>query len=165
MASTGAVDIFMVYQFLKRLATPFTNWDAYKLGVIDKDGKILIPKNKRDFKQNQSLKVFDVMILKLKRLLGKVPLGKSKIGSYAAALWLIREYDETKSEEQVLNEDVDYLKYVHDIRNERFEKFRQFIEDAPANATGAAVVGTGDTGISWMTKKKQRKLVRRQSVS
>lgn len=165
MASTGAVDIFMVYQFLKRLATPFTNWDAYKLGVIDKDGKILIPKNKRDFKQNQSLKVFDVMILKLKRLLGKVPLGKSKIASYAAALWLIREYDETKSEEQVLNEDVDYLKYVHDIRNERFEKFRQFIEDAPANATGAAVVGTGDTGISWMTKKKQRKLVRRQSVS
>jgi len=165
MASTGAVDIFMVYQFLKRLATPFTNWDAYKLGVIDKDGKILIPKNKRDFKQNQSLKIFDVMILKLKRLLGKVPLGKSKIASYAAALWLIREYDETKSEEQVLNEDVDYLKYVHDIRNERFEKFRQFIEDAPANATGAAVVGTGDTGISWMTKKKQRKLVRRQSVS
>lgn len=165
MASTGAVDIFMVYQFLKRLAMPFTNWDAYKLGVIDKDGKILIPKNKRDFKQNQSLKVFDVMILKLKRLLGKVPLGKSKIASYAAALWLIREYDETKSEEQVLNEDVDYLKYVHDIRNERFEKFRQFIEDAPANATGAAVVGTGDTGISWMTKKKQRKLVRRQSVS
>ena len=66
MASTGAVDIFMVYQFLKRLAMPFTRWDAYKQGVIDKDGKILIPKNKRDFKQNQSLKVFDVMILKLK---------------------------------------------------------------------------------------------------
>ena len=165
MASTGAVDIFMVYQFLKRLAMPFTRWDAYKQGVIDKDGKILIPKNKRDFKQNQSLKVFDVMILKLKRLLGKVPLGKSKIASYAAALWLIREYDETKSEEQVLKEDVDFLKYMHDIRNERFEKFRQFIEDAPTNATGAAVVGTGDTGVSWMTKKKQRKLVRRQSVS
>tara|TARA_B100001778_G_scaffold52674_1_gene39815 strand:+ start:1392 stop:1889 length:498 start_codon:yes stop_codon:yes gene_type:complete len=165
MASTGAVDIFMVYQFLKRLAMPFTRWDAYKQGVIDKDGNILIPKNKRDFKQNQSLKVFDVMILKLKRLLGKVPLGKSKIASYAAALWLIREYDETKSEEQVLSEDVNYLKYVHELRNERFMKFRQFIEDAPTNATGAAVVGTGDTGVSWMTKKKQRKLVRRQSVS
>ena len=165
MASTGAVDIFMVYQFLKRLAMPFTRWDAYKQGVIDKDGNILIPKNKRDFKQNQSLKVFDVMILKLKRLLGTVPLGKSKIASYAAALWLIREYDETKSEEQVLSEDVNYLKYVHELRNERFMKFRQFIEDAPTNATGAAVVGTGDTGVSWMTKKKQRKLVRRQSVS
>ena len=139
--------------------------DANLTSIKDKDGNILIPKNKRDFKQNQSLKVFDVMILKLKRLLGKVPLGKSKIASYAAALWLIREYDETKSEEQVLSEDVNYLKYVHELRNERFMKFRQFIEDAPTNATGAAVVGTGDTGVSWMTKKKQRKLVRRQSVS
>ena len=165
MASTGAVDIFMVYQFLKRLATPFERWEAYKTGVIDRDGKIITPKNKRDFKQKQSLNVFDVMILKLKRLIGKVPMGKSKIASYAAALWLIREYDETKSEDQILSENVDYMKYIHDIRNERFEKFRQFIEDAPTNATGAAVVGTGDTGVSWMTKKKQRKLVRRQSVS
>lgn len=165
MASTGAVDIFMIYQFLKRLATPFERWEAYKTGVIDRDGKIITPKNKRDFKQKQSLKVFDVMILKLKRLIGKVPMGKSKIASYAAALWLIREYDETKSEDQILNENVDYMKYIHDIRNERFEKFRQFIEDAPTNATGAAVVGTGDTGVSWMTKKKQRKLVRRYSVS
>lgn len=163
--ASSAVDIFMVYQFLKRLALPYEKWDAYKTGVIDRQGNIITPKNKRDTKQQQSFKVFDVMIWKLKRLLNKIPLGKSKIASYAAALWLIREYDETKSEEQVLNEDVDYLKYVHDIRNERFEKFRQFIEDAPTNATGAAVVGTGDTGVSWMTKKKQRKLVRRQSVS
>jgi|TARA_R100000084_G_scaffold87501_1_gene41842 hypothetical protein len=163
--ASSAVDIFMVYQFLKRLALPYDKWDAYKTGVIDKDGNIITPKNKRDFQQKQSFKTFDIMIWKLKRLLNKIPMGKSKIASYAAALWLIREYDETKSEEQVLKEDVDFLKYMHDIRNERFEKFRQFIEDAPTNATGAAVVGTGDTGVSWMTKKKQRKLVRRQSVS
>ena len=92
-------------------------------------------------------------------------MGKSRIASYAAALWLIREYDESKSEEQILTENVDYLAYINDIRNERFIKFRQFIEDAPTNATGAAVVGTGDTGISWMTKRKQKKMVRRQRVS
>ena len=165
MASTGVVDIFLVYQFLLRLATPFEKWEAFKTGVIDKEGKIIVGKRDRDFRQKQSLKVFDVMILKLKRLIGKVPMGKSRIASYAAALWLIREYDESKSEEQILTEDVDYLTYVNTIRNERFVKFRQFIEDAPTNATGAAVVGTGDTGVSWMTKKKQRKLVRRQSVS
>jgi hypothetical protein len=27
------------------------------------------------------------------------------------------------------------------------------------------VVGTGDSGVSWLTKKKQRKLVRRQGIS
>ena len=36
MATTGAVDIFLVYQFLKRLAMPFERWEAYKTGVIEK---------------------------------------------------------------------------------------------------------------------------------
>ena len=39
MASTGVVDIFLVYQFLRRLATPFEKWEAFKTGVIDKEGK------------------------------------------------------------------------------------------------------------------------------
>jgi hypothetical protein len=59
MAKTSAVDIFVVYQFIKRLATPFNKWNAYKSGVIDQRGNIKIPKNKRDRAQNQSFQVFD----------------------------------------------------------------------------------------------------------
>ena len=44
MARTGVIDIYLVYQFLRRLATPFEKWDAYKTGVIDKEGKILVDK-------------------------------------------------------------------------------------------------------------------------
>jgi len=36
------VDLFLVYQFMKRLITPFEKWPAFKLGIIDKDGKVLI---------------------------------------------------------------------------------------------------------------------------
>ena len=159
MASTGVVDIYLVYQFLRRLATPFTKWEAFKTGVIDKEGKVLIPKNKRSPEQQRSFKVFDVMILKLKRLLGKIPGGKSRIASYAAALWLIREYDESKSEEQILSEDVDYLKYIQYVRNERFSRFRKMIEDAPANAMSGGGVATFDP-ILFKSKKnvKKRKL-------
>ena len=159
MASTGVVDIYLVYQFLRRLATPFTKWEAFKTGVIDKEGKVLIPKNKRTPEQQRSFKVFDVMILKLKRLLGKIPGGKSRIASYAAALWLIREYDESKSEEQILSEDVDYLKYIQYVRNERFSRFRKMIEDAPANAMSGGGVATFDP-ILFKSKKnvKKRKL-------
>jgi hypothetical protein len=33
-----AVDLFVTYRFLKLLTTPFDNTDAFKLGIIDKDG-------------------------------------------------------------------------------------------------------------------------------
>ena len=36
-----AVDIFLVYQFIKRLATPFNETKAFELGLIDEKGKKL----------------------------------------------------------------------------------------------------------------------------
>ena len=42
------VDLFMVYNFVKRLATPFEEWEAYKLGIIDEDGHIQITDRKKD---------------------------------------------------------------------------------------------------------------------
>ena len=99
--ATGVVDIFMVSQFLKRLATPFEKWDAFKEGIIDKEGNILKKKHQRGtLPEKAAFKIFDLMILKLKKLLGKVPLGKTKLASYAAALWLIKENWEDKTEEQ-----------------------------------------------------------------
>ena len=35
------VDMYLVYQFLKRITTPFEKWPAYHLGIIDKNGKVL----------------------------------------------------------------------------------------------------------------------------
>ena len=33
-----AIDLFVTYRFLKLLTTPFEKQDAFKLGIIDKDG-------------------------------------------------------------------------------------------------------------------------------
>ena len=68
MARTSAVDMFVVYQFIRRLATPFKKWEGYKTGVIDDKGNILVKPKDRTPAQNRSFKVFDVMILKLKKL-------------------------------------------------------------------------------------------------
>lgn len=100
------VDLFLVYQFIRRLATPFEKWDAYKEGIIDKDGKVLI--KSKDFKtkkQRAAWRIFDRMIANLKKLLAKVPGGSSKLASYAAALFLIREY-KAFTDESILTEDV-----------------------------------------------------------
>ena len=85
------VDLFLVYSFIKRLVTPFEKWEAYKEGIIDEKGNILI--KRKEFSKNAQKKAFcnfDQMILNLKKLLGKLPGGQTKLASYASALWLIR---------------------------------------------------------------------------
>ena len=100
------VDLFLVYQFIRRLATPFEKWDAYKEGIIDKNGKVLIKsKNFTTKKQRAAWRIFDRMIANLKKLLAKVPGGSSKLASYAAALFLIKEY-KAFTDESMLNEDI-----------------------------------------------------------
>ncbi len=101
------VDLFMVYQFIRRLATPFEKWPAYKEGIIDKDGKVLIKsKDLNTKKQRAAWRIFDRMIANLKKLLAKVPGGSSKLASYAAALFLIREYKAFTDDDMFLNEDM-----------------------------------------------------------
>lgn len=100
------VDLYLVYSFIKRLAMPFKKWDAYKLGIIDDKGNIL--KKRKEFTTPQERKafgVFDLMILKLKKLLAKVPGGSTRIASYAAALYLIKEWNHF-SDSSMLNESV-----------------------------------------------------------
>ena len=98
MAQKGIVDLFLIYQFIKRLVTPFDQWDAYKAGVIDKDGRVIIPKNGRTQDQqnliNNNWSYYDRLLANLKKLLAKVPGGKTRLASYAAALLLLREEDE-----------------------------------------------------------------------
>ena len=116
----------------------------------------LFKKNNRNQKQKQTLKIFDVMILRLKRLLGKIPGGKTRLASYAAALWLIKEDWQSRSEEQLLSEgitdlDVDFLNYMREARNKKFQEFIAQIsnEEAPANAAGGGnVAGLGVNGPS-----------------
>ncbi len=144
--SSGIFDSVLVYQFLKRLVTPFEKFPAYKTGVIDKNGKVIVPKNKRTQEQRNSFKIFDNMILKMKKLLAKIPGGKSKLASYAAALWFVREHQQW-DEDRLLNEEIDL--------SEDLVLAAQYLgEDAPANATGSAVVGTGDNPVHWKNNKK-----------
>ena len=155
------VDLFLVYQFIKRLATPFEQWDAYKLGIIDKDGNIL--KKRKDLLKVEERKAwgnFDIMISKLKKLLEKVPGGKSRLASYAAALWLIKEGKEQDAD--MLTEDAMEDK-LNEYMNIVFEN-KVFDEDAPVNAAGSGAVagiGVGPDGEPGVSKKRQKEYVKK----
>ena len=90
LLSRGA-DLIYTYRFLKLLVTPFKETKAYELGLIDEDGK-RIKSQRRDTPERKSaFTLFHRLVFNIKRLLEKVPGGKSRIASYAAALFLLRE--------------------------------------------------------------------------
>ena len=85
------VDMLVAYKFIKILTTDFEDTDAFRLGVIDKDGNIL--KKRKDLRGDErtSYTIFHTLIWNLKKLMMKVPGLKSKLGSYASALFLLKE--------------------------------------------------------------------------
>ena len=47
-----AVDLFVTYRFIKLLTTPFEKTEAFKLGIIDKDGNRIKKKNQQNQQMN-----------------------------------------------------------------------------------------------------------------
>lgn len=85
------VDIYIVYQIVKRLATPFTSTPAFKLGIIDQEGNVLRPMKSLNSSERSAWTWLDVFLNNIKRLLVKLPGGRSRFFTYAAAYFLLRE--------------------------------------------------------------------------
>ena len=88
----GMVDAFIAYKFIKILVVPFKETDAFKLGIIDEKGKIL--KKRKELKTGEEKKAYTIihtLVWKIKRILEKIMIGKSRLGSLAAAMWFLKE--------------------------------------------------------------------------
>ena len=161
------VDLFLVFNFIKRLVTPFEKWEAYKEGIIDEKGDILI--KRKDFVKNSqksAFGIFDQMILNMKKLLGKLPGGQTKLASYASALWLIREQQRIEATnyltEESVEEDLEIALERFLSENETLiaEAAKREIDEEPANAVGGgniAGLGIGPDGEPGVSKKYQKK--------
>lgn len=143
------IDLFFLYMFIKRLVTPFNKWKAFEEGIIDEKGNIIKSADERNrtVKGREAFTKFDLMVLKLKKLLAKVPGGQTRLATYAAALWLIKEHKDPDA--PILNEEatlesinsyIDYIKENQDV-NLKFEEF--FAEDGTMSAGGGQVAGIG----------------------
>ena len=102
---TGAASLYFIYKFLRILTTPWEETDAFKHGIVDENGKILKKSNKLKGKeQKESYTMMHRMVWKIKRLMEKVPFGKSRLASYAAAMWLIKEEHSFNGTDEELQE-------------------------------------------------------------
>lgn len=90
--ATRVGDLFYTFRFIKLLVTKWEETDAYKLGLIDDNGKRIKSKKLNTTEEKAAYTPFHRLVYNLKKLLEKIPGGSTKLASYAAALFLIKEH-------------------------------------------------------------------------
>ena len=87
-----AADLTYTFRFIRMMVMDQKSWDAYKLGIIDENGKRLRDVKLDDDQKKSAYTPFVRLAANIKRLVSKVPGGGSKLGSFASALFLIKEH-------------------------------------------------------------------------
>ena len=121
-----AIDLFVTYRFIKLLVTPFDKTPAFKLGIIDKDGARVMEKTVARGMQPTQLKsdeeksaytILHKLVFNIKKIFGKVPGLRTKLGTYAAALFLLKDtFKESVDDPDVFEKE--FMKY---LKEEGFE--------------------------------------------
>ena len=123
-----AIDLFVTYRFIKLLVTPFEKQDAYKLGIIDKSGNRTRPppsaagvkqppKKLVSTEEKAAYTILHKLVFNIKKLFQKVPGLRTKLGTYAAALFLLKDtFKESVDDADIFEKE--FMKY---LKEEGFE--------------------------------------------
>ena len=84
-------DMVYTFRFIRMLVLDWKSWDAYKQGIIDEKGKRIKSQPLDTSARKDAYTPFIRLCANLKRLLSKIPLVGTALGSFAAALFLIKE--------------------------------------------------------------------------
>ena len=109
------VDNLIAFRILQKLVRPFKDTDAYRLGIIDDKGKNLIKTNMfTTSAQRDAYTYLDRLAFNVKKIINRLPGGESKMKNLVAALFLVKEYYESKDRTTSLMEDR-YIKLLEKI--------------------------------------------------
>ena len=127
-----AIDLFVTYRFLKLLTTPFEKVDAYKFGIIDKQGnRIKKPNSTRPAVElstselANSYTILHKLVFNIKKIFAKVPGLRTKVGTYAAALFLLKD----TFKEQVEDPDMFEKEFMKYLKEEGIELDNEISEE------------------------------------
>ena len=112
-----AIDLFVTYRFIKLLVTPFEKTDAFELGIIDEDGKRTLepgtnkPTTLRTIEERNAYTVLHKLVFNIKKIFNKVPGLRTKLGTYAAALFLLKDtFKDSVDDRDVFEKE--FMKYL-----------------------------------------------------
>ena len=121
-----AIDLFVTYRFIKLLVTPFDKTPAFKLGIIDKNGvrstektvaRGMQPTQLRTDEEKSAYTVLHKLVFNIKKIFAKVPGLRTKLGPYAAALFLLKD----TFKEHVEDPDVFEKEFMKYLKEEGYE--------------------------------------------
>ena len=141
-----AIDLFVTYRFIKLLVTPFEKTEAFKLGIIDKDGnrvlpttppggvRKVVPEPLVSTEEKNAYTILHKLVFNIKKLFGKVPGLRTKLGTYAAALFLLKDtFKESVDDPDMFEKE--FMKYLkeegYEIDNSISEEVIGFGEVLP----------------------------------
>ena len=117
-----AIDLFVTYRFIKLLVTPFEKTKAFELGIIDETGNRVIPppvagvrqtrpEPLRTSEEKNSYTILHKLVFNIKKIFGKVPGLRTKLGTYAAALFLLKDtFKESVDDSDMFEKE--FMKYL-----------------------------------------------------
>ena len=117
-----AADLGYTFRFIRMMVMDWKDWDAYKQGIIDENGKRNRNVKLDTDEKKSSYTPFIRLAANIKRLVAKIPGGGSRLGSFASALFLIKEkYNlKEKSLKEICEKcDVEILDFLNE-KNEWF---------------------------------------------
>jgi hypothetical protein len=136
------IDAYLTYQFIKKLVTPFNKMKAFELGLIDEDGNFL--RRRTDFtpEDKRALGLFDVLIINLKKLIAKLPAGQTRLGTIAAAMYLLKSNPKRLREETLTNDLFELEESFNKILSEVEMTIKEDGEAPANNISGGFIKGT-----------------------
>ena len=127
-----AIDLFVTYRFLKLLTTPFEKTDAYKLGIIDEKGNRI--RQEKSTKPAVELSTSELknaytilhkLVFNIKKIFAKVPGLRTKVGTYAASLFLLKD----TFKEHVEDPDMFEKEFIKYLKENNIELDREISEE------------------------------------
>lgn len=86
---SNTVNAYFTYKFLRILTTDWKDMEAYELGLIDDNGKSI--KKPQTSEERSAYSLFHRLAFNIKRVVQNLPFGRTRLASYASALFLLRE--------------------------------------------------------------------------
>ena len=113
-----AIDLFVTYRFLKLLTTPFQKTEAFKLGIIDENGNRIMQKGIKKpqvplvtSQEKNAYTILHKLVFNIKKIFAKVPGLRTKVGTYAAALFLLKDtFKESVNDPDMFEKE--FMKYL-----------------------------------------------------